>query len=52
MSIGPNILPVFQQLNILDEILKASLPGRTMDVYKENMELIGRTDSTAFIKDR
>ncbi|KAI8359718.1 hypothetical protein B0O80DRAFT_495220 [Mortierella sp. GBAus27b] len=52
MSIGPNILPVFEQLGLLDEILKASLPGRTMDVYKENMELIGRTDNTAFIKEK
>ncbi|KAG0353263.1 hypothetical protein BC939DRAFT_1068 [Gamsiella multidivaricata] len=52
MSIGPNILPVFEQLGLIDEIMKVSLPATTMEVYKENMELIGRTDNTAFIKQR
>ncbi|KAF8940698.1 hypothetical protein BGZ58_005234 [Dissophora ornata] len=52
MSIGPNILPVFEQLGIVDEITKISLPGRRMEVFNEKMELIGKTDNTAFIKEK
>ncbi|KAI1312279.1 hypothetical protein EDD11_002998 [Mortierella claussenii] len=52
MSIGPNILPLFEQLGMLEEILKLSLPGRIMNVYNEDMTLVGKTDSTAFMKER
>ncbi|KAF9115434.1 hypothetical protein BGX27_007809 [Mortierella sp. AM989] len=52
MSIGPNILPLFEQLGMLDDIMKMSLPGRTMDVYNEDMTLVGRTDNTAFMEER
>ncbi|KAF8985104.1 hypothetical protein BGZ46_005889 [Entomortierella lignicola] len=51
MSIGPNILPMFEQLGMLDEIMKLSLPGMTMEVYNEDLTLIGKTDSTAFMKE-
>ncbi|KAF9349127.1 hypothetical protein BGX26_012533, partial [Mortierella sp. AD094] len=52
MSIGPNILPMFEQLGMLDEIMKLSLAGKMMEVYSEDMTLIGRTDNTAFMKER
>ncbi|KAF9206814.1 hypothetical protein BGZ49_001756 [Haplosporangium sp. Z 27] len=52
MSIGPNILPMFEQLGMLDEIMKLSLPGMTMEVYNEDLTLIGKTDSTAFMKEK
>ncbi|KAF9434843.1 hypothetical protein BGZ76_007329 [Entomortierella beljakovae] len=52
MSIGPNILPLFEQLGMLDEILAISLEGKTMDVYSEDLNLIGRTENTRFMKER
>ncbi|KAF9912275.1 hypothetical protein EC991_000167 [Linnemannia zychae] len=40
MIIGPNILPVFEQLGLLDEITKVSFPRKSMDIYKEDLTLI------------
>ncbi|KAG0303153.1 hypothetical protein BGZ98_006955 [Dissophora globulifera] len=52
MSIGPNILPLFEQLGMVDDIMKLALPGRTMKVFNENMDLIGQTQNTAFMEER
>ncbi|KAG0249955.1 hypothetical protein BG011_008779 [Mortierella polycephala] len=41
MTVGPNILPVFEQLGLYEEILNISLRGRTMDIYTEDMIMIG-----------
>ncbi|KAF9290919.1 hypothetical protein BGZ88_007125 [Linnemannia elongata] len=40
MIIGPNILPVFEQLGLLDEITRVSFPRKSMDIYKEDLTLI------------
>ncbi|KAK3832359.1 MAG: hypothetical protein J3R72DRAFT_454209 [Linnemannia gamsii] len=40
MIIGPNILPVFEQLGLLDEITKVSFPRKSMDIYQEDLTLI------------
>ncbi|KAG9066820.1 hypothetical protein KI688_012732 [Linnemannia hyalina] len=41
MSIGANIMPLLEQLDILPELMKLSLPATTMDLYSEDMSLIG-----------
>ncbi|GJJ77373.1 hypothetical protein EMPS_09732 [Entomortierella parvispora] len=41
MSLGSNILAVFEQLGIYDELIDISLPMMGMTLYKENMEKIG-----------
>ncbi|KAG0328394.1 hypothetical protein BGZ99_005409 [Dissophora globulifera] len=48
----PNILPLFEQLGMVDDIMELALPGRTMEVYNENMDLIGKTQNTAFMAER
>ncbi|KAF9349129.1 hypothetical protein BGX26_012535 [Mortierella sp. AD094] len=37
MSLGANILPVFEQLGIYEDLLKISLPCSQMELYKEDM---------------
>lgn len=41
MSVGANIMPLLEQLDILPELQKVSLPATTMDIYSEDMSLIG-----------
>jgi len=41
MSLGNNILAVFEQLGFYDELIDISLPMMSMTLYKENMEQIG-----------
>ncbi|KAG0291491.1 hypothetical protein BGZ96_005129 [Linnemannia gamsii] len=41
MSVGANIMPLLEQLDILPELKKVSLPATTMDIYSEDMSLIG-----------
>ncbi|OAQ35287.1 FAD/NAD(P)-binding domain-containing protein [Linnemannia elongata AG-77] len=41
MSVGANIMPLLEQLGILSELKKVSLPATTMDIYSEDMSLIG-----------
>ncbi|KAI1297727.1 hypothetical protein EDD11_007007 [Mortierella claussenii] len=42
MSLGANILPVFEQLGLLEDLLKISYPGTGMDIYKEDLTQISR----------
>ncbi|KAI1297728.1 hypothetical protein EDD11_007008 [Mortierella claussenii] len=44
MGFGPNIMPVFEQLGMLDELLKLSHPAWTMDVLREDLSMIGSMD--------
>ncbi|KAG0226925.1 hypothetical protein BGX31_007146 [Mortierella sp. GBA43] len=44
MTLGPTILPVFEQLGLLGEIEKISLPCYSLDMYDENMSEIGAID--------
>ena len=48
MSIGPNIMPLLEQLDILDELRKVSLPATTMDLYSEDMSMIGSMLGTEY----
>ncbi|KAG0374981.1 hypothetical protein BGX24_009679 [Mortierella sp. AD032] len=41
MSVGVNIMPLLEQLGILSELKKLSLPATTMDIYSEDMTLMG-----------
>ncbi|KAF9184322.1 hypothetical protein BGZ51_003391 [Haplosporangium sp. Z 767] len=45
MTVGPSILPVFEQLGLYEEILNISLRGRTMDIYREDMTMVGSLGS-------
>ncbi|KAF8925523.1 hypothetical protein BGZ58_000736 [Dissophora ornata] len=44
MTLGPNILPVFEQLGLLHEIEKISKPCSSLDMYDGNMKKIGSID--------
>ncbi|GJJ74444.1 hypothetical protein EMPS_06802 [Entomortierella parvispora] len=48
MSIGPNILPVIEQLGLLDDLLKFSFPVPTLNIYNEDMSHVGTTSFEAF----
>ncbi|KAF9170439.1 hypothetical protein BGX20_008958 [Mortierella sp. AD010] len=46
---------MFEQIGMLDEIMKMSLPGKAMELYSEDvggLTLIGRTDNAAFVKEK
>ncbi|KAG0014600.1 hypothetical protein BGZ80_010354 [Entomortierella chlamydospora] len=40
MVFGANILPVFEQLGLLEEVKKISLPCLSMDIYNSNIEKV------------
>ncbi|KAI7817028.1 hypothetical protein BC939DRAFT_467185 [Gamsiella multidivaricata] len=44
MTIGPNIIPVFEQLGLMEEINKFSLPCWSLDMYSSDMKKIGAID--------
>ncbi|KAI7816454.1 hypothetical protein BC939DRAFT_469098, partial [Gamsiella multidivaricata] len=44
MTIGPNIIPVFEQLGLMEEINKFSLPCQSLDMYSSDMKKIGAID--------
>ncbi|KAF9354931.1 hypothetical protein BGX34_010753 [Mortierella sp. NVP85] len=46
MTLGPTILPAFEQLGLLEEIEKMSLPCNSLDMYNEHMERLGAIDLT------
>ncbi|KAF9352368.1 hypothetical protein BGX26_009813 [Mortierella sp. AD094] len=41
MTLGPNILPVFEQLGMLEELKKISHPCPTLNVYNSKLEKLG-----------
>ncbi|KAF9355375.1 hypothetical protein BGX34_010500, partial [Mortierella sp. NVP85] len=41
MSVGANILPVFEQLGMLEDIIKISLPVKEQHLYEASMKKIG-----------
>ncbi|KAF9115431.1 hypothetical protein BGX27_007806 [Mortierella sp. AM989] len=41
MGLGPNIMPVFEQLGILEELRNISLPALSMDIFNGELDLIG-----------
>ncbi|KAF9434846.1 hypothetical protein BGZ76_007332 [Entomortierella beljakovae] len=44
MGLGPNVMPVFEQLGLLDDLLKVSFRASTMDVYREDLKPLGSMD--------
>ncbi|KAF9115430.1 hypothetical protein BGX27_007805 [Mortierella sp. AM989] len=44
MGFGPNIMPVFEQLGLLQDIFKVSYRALSMDVYREDLTLLGSMD--------
>ncbi|KAF9102245.1 hypothetical protein BGX27_011117 [Mortierella sp. AM989] len=44
MVFGANILPVFEQLGLLEEVKKISLPCLGMDIYNSNIEKAASVD--------
>ncbi|KAG0343935.1 hypothetical protein BG005_002114 [Podila minutissima] len=50
IAMTPNILPIFRQLNLLDELLRFCIPGKDLDVYRENMTRIGGIEGEYYKK--
>ena len=48
MALGPNILPAFEQLGMLDEILEMSHTVKTLDMFNDNLVKLGLIDSTEY----
>ncbi|KAI9231894.1 MAG: hypothetical protein BYD32DRAFT_466740 [Podila humilis] len=44
LSVSPNILPILEQLGMIDDIKKFSLPLTSLDLYEENLKHIGAVD--------
>lgn len=40
MQIGANILPVFEQLGLLEEVRKISLPCIAMEIYNSKLDKV------------
>ncbi|KAF9101919.1 hypothetical protein BGX27_011279 [Mortierella sp. AM989] len=41
LGLAPNTLPIFEQLGLLDEIMRFSLPFRSMEIYDEELKKLG-----------
>ncbi|KAF9365947.1 hypothetical protein BGX34_007306 [Mortierella sp. NVP85] len=47
MSLGASILPVMEQLGLLEEIKKISFPSNTVDMYNKKLKKIGGIDQSS-----
>ncbi|KAG0001277.1 hypothetical protein BGZ65_003628 [Modicella reniformis] len=47
MSLGASVLPVFEQLGLLEEIERISLPSRSVEMYNRKLKPIGGIDQRA-----
>ncbi|KAG0354060.1 hypothetical protein BC939DRAFT_467209 [Gamsiella multidivaricata] len=47
MTLGPNIIPLFEQLGLMEEINKFSLPVFSLDMYGDDMKKVGAIDLTS-----
>ncbi|KAG0221782.1 hypothetical protein BGX31_009565 [Mortierella sp. GBA43] len=50
MALGPSIFPVFEQLGLMEELEKISLPYRSTVLYTEDMKKIGSMDMSGHEK--
>ncbi|KAF9348867.1 hypothetical protein BGX34_002203, partial [Mortierella sp. NVP85] len=41
MALGPNILPIFEQLNLLDALKNISKPYRSVNMYNQDLRPLG-----------
>jgi hypothetical protein len=48
LGLNPNILPAFDQLGLLEDLVKISFPMTTLDLCKESLKHIGAIDVTGF----
>ncbi|KAF9991450.1 hypothetical protein BGZ65_000617, partial [Modicella reniformis] len=48
LGLTPNILPAFDQLGLMEELVKISFPMTHLDLCKENLKLIGSIDVSCF----
>ncbi|KAF9365957.1 hypothetical protein BGX34_007316 [Mortierella sp. NVP85] len=46
MALGPSVLPIFEQLSLLDDVKSFSLPCYSVNMYDENIEKLGSVDMT------
>ncbi|ORX85485.1 FAD/NAD(P)-binding domain-containing protein [Basidiobolus meristosporus CBS 931.73] len=49
-NLGPNVLPLFEQLGLLDELYTISKPSSKVNVYRESMRRIGIIDYEKYAK--
>ncbi|KAG0273279.1 hypothetical protein BGZ95_010902 [Linnemannia exigua] len=49
-NLGCNVLPLFSQLGLQDELHKISKPSSTVNVYKETMERIGHINYEEYVE--
>ncbi|KAF9978623.1 hypothetical protein BGZ65_006927 [Modicella reniformis] len=50
MALGPSILPIFEQLGLLDEIKRIGRPYRYLDIYNEKLTKMGTIDMSGHEK--
>jgi len=48
MAFNANILPVFEQLGLLEQVLKISKPCEGMTIYDGELQLIGKIDTSLY----
>ncbi|KAF9427044.1 hypothetical protein BGZ94_005572 [Podila epigama] len=48
MALNANIMPVFEQLGMVDELMKIAFPCHSLDLYKESLKPIGALDVTFY----
>ncbi|KAF9293967.1 hypothetical protein BGZ74_011479, partial [Mortierella antarctica] len=48
MSLSAHVQPIFEQLQLLDELKNISLPCPSLDTYTDNLELLGGLDLTTY----
>ncbi|KAG0245537.1 hypothetical protein B0O80DRAFT_503423 [Mortierella sp. GBAus27b] len=48
MTFNANILPLFEQLGLLEEVLKISKPLLGLEIYDGDLSFIGRIDTTLY----
>lgn len=50
MALGPSILPVFEQLGLLEDLKTFAQPIYSVDMYTEQIEKLGSVDMTGHDK--
>lgn len=48
MAFNANILPVFEQLGLLEDVQKISLPSRGLNIYGSDRKLMGGFDHSEY----
>lgn len=48
LSLSQNVFGFFEQLGLLEDLKRISLPVKCLDMYKENLKLIGSIDGKPY----